>query len=144
MTAEIPEALLDTDTLSLYARRHPQVRVNAAAYLRAHGAFTLSELTRYEITRGLQLIGANVRLAAFERLCRLSRILPFDEVCARHAAQVWVDLHRRGRLIGEVDTLIAGTALAHNLAVVSRNTAHFSRVPGLVVVDWTREREAGP
>ena len=136
MTAAIPEALLDTDTLSLYGRGDPQVRANAAAYLRTYGAFSLSELTRYEVVRGFQLSGASARLAAFERLCGLSRILPFDEACARRAAEVWVDLHRRGRLIGEVDILIAGTALAHGLAVVSQNTGHFTRVAGLVVINW--------
>lgn len=132
------EALLDTDTLSLYGRRHLQVATNAAAYLQVRGFFTFSVLTRYEVIRGFQLSGAIARLEAFERLCTVSRILPFDEVCARRAAQVWVDLRQRGQPIGEVDTLLAGTALAHGLAVVSRNIAHFARVPGLVVVDWTR------
>jgi tRNA(fMet)-specific endonuclease VapC len=90
------------------------------------------------VTRGFALVGATARLAPFERLDALSRVLPFDHACGARAAEVWVDLHRRGRLIGEVDILIAGTALAHGLAVVSRNVGHFSRVTGLQVINWAQ------
>jgi hypothetical protein len=55
LTTSIPESLLDTDTLSLYGRGHPRVRANASAYLAIYGQFTFSELTRYEVTRGLRL-----------------------------------------------------------------------------------------
>jgi tRNA(fMet)-specific endonuclease VapC len=131
LTARFPEALLDTDTLSLYGRAHPQVVAHATAYLRTYGIFTFSELTRYEVIRGFQLSGANTRLAAFERLCCLSRVIPLSQQYSRHAADAWVDPYRRGRLIGKVDILIAVTALAHGLAVVTRNTGHFARVTGL-------------
>jgi len=111
---EIPEALLDTDTLSLYGRGHAEVRASASAYLRIHGRFTFSELTRYEVTRGFRLVGAMSRLTAFERLCDLSRVLPFDAACTERAASIWVDLHQRGQLIGEVDILIAATGWRRN------------------------------
>jgi len=40
-------------------------------------------------------------------------------------------------LIGEVDILIAATALAECLSVATHNTSHFKRIAGLSVVDWT-------
>ena len=45
-------------------------------------------------------------------------------------------LSKAGTPIGPIDTLIAGTALAHNATLVTHNTAEFSRVDGLVIVDW--------
>jgi len=62
----MPEALLDTDTLSLYRRSHPQVTAHAAAYIRQHGQLTLSEITRYEVLRGLTAAQATRPRAAFE------------------------------------------------------------------------------
>jgi tRNA(fMet)-specific endonuclease VapC len=53
------------------------------------------------------------------------------------SADIWADLRQRGLLIGEVDILIAGIALAESLAVATHNTSHFSRITGLQVVDWT-------
>jgi tRNA(fMet)-specific endonuclease VapC len=96
-----------------------------------------TELTRYEVLRGLLAAQATRQLGGFEQFCRLHRLLPFDEVSARKAAEIWAELRARGQPIGEVDTLIAGVALAHGLAVVSRNVVHFRRVSGLVVLDWT-------
>lgn len=139
MTAlsNLPEAVLDTDTLSLYRRAHAQVTRHAAAYIRRYGQLTFTELTRYEVLRGLTAAHATRQLAAFERFCRLHRILPFDAEAARRSADIWADLRARGQPIGEVDTMIAGIALAHGLAVVSHNVHHFGRVTGLVVLDWT-------
>ena len=44
---------------------------------------------------------------------------------------------RRGQLIGDIDTLIAATALEHDLTVVTTDP-DFQRVPGLRVILLTR------
>jgi tRNA(fMet)-specific endonuclease VapC len=36
-----------------------------------------------------------------------------------------------------MDILIAGIALAHGRIVVTCNTKHFNKLPGLTVEDWT-------
>jgi len=129
--------LLDTDTLTLFHKRHPQVVRQAALHVRQYGHLIFSELSYYEITRGLKAIGATTQLAHFEQFSQAHRILPFSHHAAALAADIWSDLKRRGLLIGEVDTLIAGIALSESLAVATHNTAHFSRISGLQVVDWT-------
>jgi predicted nucleic acid-binding protein len=45
-------------------------------------------------------------------------------------------LHQNGQLIGTNDLWIAATALAYAMPVVTRNTAHFRRVPGLEVESY--------
>lgn len=45
-------------------------------------------------------------------------------------------LHDNGRLIGGNDLWIAATALAYKMPVVTRNAAHFRRVPGVEVVEY--------
>lgn len=62
-------------------------------------------------------------------------VLPFDEEAARHHAEVRLAL--RAQPIGERDLVIAATARARRLRVVTRNRRHFERVPGLRVEDWT-------
>src|SRR5437762_3136529 len=99
---------------------HAQVTGHAAAYIRRYGQLTFTELTRYEVLRGLIAAQASRQLTAFESFCRLHRILPFDAEAARRSAGTWADLRARGQPIGEVDTMIAGIALAHGLAVVSQ------------------------
>jgi len=129
--------LLDTDTLTLLHKRHPQVSLNAAAYISQFKQLTLTEFSYYEITRGLKAIGAATRLAGFEQFCQAHRILPFSHPAAVLAADIWSDLKRRGLLIGEVDILIASIALVEGLAVATHNVSHFTRINSLQVVDWT-------
>jgi tRNA(fMet)-specific endonuclease VapC len=129
--------LLDTDTLTLLHKHHPQVSLNAAAYISQFKQLTLTEFSYYEITRGLKAVGATTQLAGFEQFCQAHRILPFSHPAAVLAADIWANLKRRGLLIGEVDILIAGIALSEGLAVATHNVSHFARINNLQVVDWT-------
>jgi tRNA(fMet)-specific endonuclease VapC len=47
-------------------------------------------------------------------------------------------LSAAGRPIGPNDLLIAATALAHNLTLVTHDLREFSRITGLKVEDWER------
>jgi tRNA(fMet)-specific endonuclease VapC len=131
-------SLLDTDTISLLHKRHPQVSSHVYLYTQQFGQLTFTEMSYYEVTRGLKAIPATTRLAEFERFCRHHRILPFTHDAAVHAADMWVDLKQRGQLIGDMDVLIAAVAMSEGLAVVTRNTRHFGRIAGLTVIDWTQ------
>jgi predicted nucleic acid-binding protein len=53
-----------------------------------------------------------------------------------HYAQAFRHLRRRGELIAANDLWIAATALAYRMPVVTRNVAHFERVPGLDVLAY--------
>jgi tRNA(fMet)-specific endonuclease VapC len=48
-------------------------------------------------------------------------------------AQIRGQLRRQGQLIGDMDVLIAATALHHGLVLVTANRRHFDRVPNLMV-----------
>jgi len=64
------------------------------------------------------------------------RSLPLDDRCAEHYGQIRSDLEREGRLIGPNDLMIAATARANDLTLVTHNAAEFARVPGLPLEDW--------
>lgn len=70
--------------------------------------------------------------------------LPFDDRCADEAGLIRLDLERSGRPIGPNDLLIAATARAHDLVLVTRNTRAFDRVPGLRVDDWESPQRSRP
>ena len=58
------------------------------------------------------------------------RTIVFDDMAATASAPLWLLRSR-----GSVDTLIAGTALAHQLALATRNTTHFTDIPDLTVIN---------
>jgi tRNA(fMet)-specific endonuclease VapC len=106
---------------------------------RSKVALTTSSIVVHELWYGVfksQLVTQNERaLAVF--LSREVAILEISSQDAQAAGAILVDLERRGKRIGEYDTLIAGQAYARNLVLVTANTSEFARVKGLVVEDWT-------
>jgi tRNA(fMet)-specific endonuclease VapC len=66
--------------------------------------------------------------------------IPFDDLSADHYGRIRAELARAGQLIGPNDLLIAASALAHDLVLVTHNVDEFSRVAGLRWEDW----EAAP
>ena len=129
-------ALLDTDTISLLHKQHPQVATNVALYIQQYGQLSFTEFSYYEYSRGLKAIRATAQLARFEQFCLAHRIVTFSHDAAVIAADIWADLRQRGLLIGEVDILIASIALSEGLAVATHNLSHFHRITGLQLVDW--------
>lgn len=48
------------------------------------------------------------------------------------------DLARRGEPLTDADVLIAATALARGATLITGNTAHYARIPGLRFENWIR------
>jgi tRNA(fMet)-specific endonuclease VapC len=64
-------------------------------------------------------------------------VLDVDQTTAWKFGEVRAQLLDLGQPIAAADLLIATTALVHGFKVVTHNTLHFSKVPGLTVEDWT-------
>lgn len=88
------------------------------------------------------LYGARRSARVSENLDLLERFLdplacfPFDDVCAEHYGVIRTDLDTQGLPIGGNDLLIAATARAHDMILVTHNTREFGRVAGLRHEDW--------
>jgi tRNA(fMet)-specific endonuclease VapC len=128
--------LLDTDTFSNLARNHSRVELRYA--LVGTAATCISAVTVQEIEFGRRLhpermARLNPRITA---LLSEIRVLPFDFDDGRTSGIIRAALSRAGKRIGEYDVLIAGTAMARGLILVTSNTREFCRVDGLQLEDW--------
>lgn len=68
-------------------------------------------------------------------LLRLA-IIDFDDRAARAFGQVSAHLMRIGLPIGDMDVLVASTALIAGETLVTGNPQHFGRIPGLRVIGY--------
>jgi tRNA(fMet)-specific endonuclease VapC len=128
--------LLDSDILIQHFRGNPVVASRLEEYQRRYGVFDLSVITYYELERGAE---SNPRKRQFwQRFVTLCHVIELDQRIADTAAQMYQALAARGDLIPDADLLIAATALSHGLTLVTHNTQHFSRIPGLSLEDWTQ------
>lgn len=65
-------------------------------------------------------------------------IFPFDGQAAERCGSLRPHLEAVSQRLDESDLRIAAIALVNDLTLITGNTRHFSRVPGLRVEDWTR------
>lgn len=136
-----PRFILDTDHISLYQRRHPQVVTRVLA-------LDPAELATTTITLGEQIQG---RLAMISRsgsqpdtargYVRLRETVTFYQAIqlvdyTPAAIAHFEALRRQGIRIGMQDLRIAAIALAEGTILVTRNTRDFAQVPGLTLEDW--------
>lgn len=129
--------LLDTSTCVFALRGHAGTAGRLSAVPRTDMA--VSVMTVAELQVGVRKSReAEVRRLGLDAFLGPLRILPFDAPAVDRYVEARCALEAAGRPIGERDLIIAATALAHDLTVVTNNTREFRRVPGLRVEDWSR------
>jgi predicted nucleic acid-binding protein len=129
--------LLDTNIVSYYLRRSsPALEDKVSAVLKAQSC-AISSLTRAELRFGQASMPAEDRRRVLidHFLLRLPN-LQWTSEAADHYGQIKALHKRQGTPIGELDTQIAAHALAEDLILVTHNTRHFEKVPGLKLEDW--------
>jgi predicted nucleic acid-binding protein len=130
--------LIDTNVLSEVIRPRPNLAV-VRTLLTADPALRFaSEITRYELRFGAMLRddGGALWARIEQRILPLVRWLPVDSAVVLAAADLGAVLRRAGQPVEWSDLMLAATATAHDLTVVTRNVHHFQRVPDVQVENW--------
>ena len=97
----------------------------------------MSAISVAELRFGARKNGSARITDAVEFFLELVDVVPWDEEAAGRYAEIRAVLESVGTPIGNMDTLIAASALADGCVIVTHNTDHFGRVPGLSIQDWT-------
>lgn len=132
--------LLDTNVVSELTKDSPNPAI--ISYLDVHDDLWLSVIVIQELELGVQLLPSGRRrdglaqwlsllLADFE-----GRISPIGRREAEWAAAFQARVHRSGGELELGDALIAGTAMANDMVIVTRNVRDFDRLNIHVVNPW--------
>ena len=135
--------LLDTCVISdLVAKKpHPRVIewVDGIEETRLH----LSVITIGEIRKGIEKLPSSPRRTALREwlddqlLVRFGeRIVPIDTPTMLHWGQLTAQLEAQGKPMSAMDSLIAASALSHELALVTRNEDDFKYAGVSIINPW--------
>jgi toxin FitB len=121
--------LVDANVLSEATKPSPAPPV--VAWLRAHGdEFAVDPIILGELRFGILLLPKGKKRAALEQWfdAGIGRLhcLAWDAATGRRWAELLAELRRNGRSMPIKDSLIAATALVHDLIVVTRNRHDFA------------------
>lgn len=98
----------------------------------------ISTITVMEIEFGLQLHAEREKKTRplWDNLLKWIQVVPFSPACVISAATLRSHLKTEGLPVGPYDILIAGTALASQMVIVTSNLKEFHRMPGLTIENW--------
>lgn len=135
--------LIDTNVLSELRRKLPDANVVAWFEGRARQSLHLSVLTLGEIRKGIERLndpaGATRQQSLNDWLEQdlptffLGRVLPIDSGVADRWGHL---LAHAGRPLPAIDSLLAATALHHNLTLVTRNVKDFAGTNVHLINPW--------
>ena len=131
---------LDTNVaIALLNEAQPRVRTRFDGARAAGTPFGLSMIVYHELMYGAAVSRRRKtnedKVALFIASGEIA-LLPFEAADAIEAAEIRAQLKQTARPIGPYDVLIAAQARRAGTTLVTANTREFSRVAGLMVVDW--------
>lgn len=133
--------LIDTNVLSELRRRDPDPNVVRWMSERPATNLYMSVLTLGELRKGIEALPESARKRALLDWLEIDlpvfftgRILPIDATVADRWGRL---VAQAGRPLPAIDSLLAATALAHGLTLITRNLRDFQH-PNLQVLDpWS-------
>jgi tRNA(fMet)-specific endonuclease VapC len=132
--------LIDTNVLSELIKKNPDSNFMARLRTTPADALFSASVCIMELRYGALKRGnpADLWTKIEQQILPRIRILPFSYKEAMEAGNLIHHLYSIGQPIGIEDIMIASIALSNGLTVVSANTKHFARVPGLKTENWFR------
>jgi len=100
--------------------------------------FALAAVTVAELWHGVERAKSSHRSkreAYLRSIVESMPVMPYTEQTAYEHARIWAFLDSSGQMIGPYDLIVAATALERDCQLATFNLRHFSRVPGLKVIE---------
>ena len=129
--------LADTNILGYFARNSSAALQKRMLSALKKQEVAISAITLAETRFGLALLQPDdKRRRTVDLLLNEFQVLPWTGKAADRYGDIAARLYQTGQPIGVMDTQIAAHALVLGLPLVTHNTRHFERIPGLKLEDW--------
>ena len=126
--------MLDTDIASYLIRGdHPGV---TKTFTELYEQCVISSITAAELQYGARKRNNRTLTQKVQALCDLVTIIPWTEEAADAYAKLRVELETAGTPIGNMDMLIAASAITEGATLVTNNVDHFSKIESLQFENW--------
>lgn len=129
-------ALIDTDILLLFFRGDALITSQFKHYLQIYHCLNISLITVYEIYYQLEEQNEQQRAKEFLKFVSYNQVIPLTPESINLSANIYQTLSPSTRQVSDLDLLVAGVAIAHNLALITHQRQRYQGIQSLVIEDW--------
>ena len=127
--------LIDSDCLIYFLKGDKEV-VESISDLNQDKLFT-SVICVGEVMEGLLGAKHTAKRSSFEKMLTTIEVVDIDLKVVKKFSELRSKLRSMGKLIDNFDLLIASSCLVYDMVLVTGDTNHFKRIPGLKIYKFT-------
>jgi predicted nucleic acid-binding protein len=127
---------LDSDILSYYFSGNTKIRDKIIEALKNKEQIALTIINVYEVLKGFRWRKNTKKETMFKSFLETIPVFAIDNDVTTLAADIYADLRRTGKIIGDADILIAAIIIKNNGKFVTNNIEHFKNISGINLINW--------
>ncbi|MCL2880457.1 MAG: PIN domain-containing protein [Treponema sp.] len=128
--------MFDTDTVSFFMMDNPKnIRLKTSGHEKDE--FCISAITYAELMFGLTRNYSKQLDFWLHEVVKKFSVIDFNDSAAVIYGNIRAALEKSGKLLDNMDMLIAASALSAKAILVTHNIRHFSKIKGLIAEDWS-------
>jgi len=127
---------LDTNIISYYFNSNIKVRDKILALIDNNEDIHTTVVNVYEILKGFKWKNNKSKETRFKEFLEDVIVYTIDNDVVNIASDIYSDLRKNGKTIGDADILIAAIVIRHNGTLVSNNTKHYEDIKQLKITNW--------
>ncbi len=126
---------LDSDILIEFLRNNAKV-IDFIKKITEDGKnISTTTINSFELFKGATIAPRRNPIKNIEEFLSTMNILLFDLKSSKKAAEIFENLKSKGKMIDELDILIASIAISNDETILTLNKKHFLEIPGLKIED---------
>ena len=127
---------LDTDIFSYYFNANIKIKEKILEMINNDESICTTAVNVYEVLKGLKWRNNKNKETQFREFLEDIVIFTIDTDVINIASDLYSELRKTGKTIGDADILIAAIVIRNNGILVSNNTKHYDEIKQLKFQNW--------
>jgi len=127
---------LDTDIISYYFNANIKIKEKLLEAIDNNNIICATVINIYEILKGLRWKNNKSKEKQFKFFLEDVIVFSIDDGVIEIASDIYSNLRKKGKTIGDADILIAAIVIKNNGKLVTNNTSHYEDIELLNLINW--------